>query len=462
MKEEKISIHPFEKLKIENYQSLKQINEHAYVKLSGMIPYEKKEEYIDLGQKRTWVHITAIAENSEYTLFYGIVESMEMQIVNKTCKMELILYSGTLLMDYHEKIRSFQDEKLTYGDLLNICGQGYENVSKIMNAGEDQKIGQFIMQYKETDWAFIKRLASMINTVVIPNCSVKGEKYYFGIPNRHETMEGDHVEYRTQCDIEEYWEKKGRGMDALPADSISYVWESREIYELGDCGRIGGKKLIVWKIETQMRGNILYHTYFMRIKSGLNVPMQYNSTVSGVSLFGRVLGVSKEKVQIQMFEDENKDKSGSRWFPYATVYSSPDGTGWYCMPNVGDRIRLYFPTENEMEAYTASAYHEEGAGLRENPKCKFWRNREGKEIQLSPEKVLLTNNNGTYIELSDAEGVKIVSRGPVALRADGALDICSYDSSIEFNAREKIILKQGDTKINLASDLSLSGAQIKL
>ena len=60
---------------------------------------------------------------------------------------------------------------------------------------------------------------------------------------------------------------------------------------------------------------------------------------------------------------------GARWFPYATVYSSGDGTGWYCMPEIGDKIRLYFPTEKEQDAYVISAYHEGNGGLRKNPQC---------------------------------------------------------------------------------------------
>ena len=74
------------------------------------------------------------------------------------------------------------------------------------------------------------------------------------------------------------------------------------------------------------------------------------------------------------------------------------------MPEIGDKIRLYFPAEQEKQAYAVSAYHEGNASLRTDPACKFWRNKEGKEIQLSPGKILLTNNNGTYIEWSDAEG----------------------------------------------------------
>ena len=33
MREERIVVHPFEQLKIESYQSVEEVNEHAYIKM---------------------------------------------------------------------------------------------------------------------------------------------------------------------------------------------------------------------------------------------------------------------------------------------------------------------------------------------------------------------------------------------------------------------------------------------
>ena len=462
MREERIIIRPFEELQVEHYEGLKQVNEHGYVKVTGTIPFDRKEEYLGLGRQQTWVRITAVLGETHHILFYGILESLKMHVSGQTCTMELVVYSGSLLMDHRERIRSFQASSLTYRDLLDVCGQGYEDTKARMMVGEGKKTGQLIMQYQETDWAFVKRLASMNQTVLMPSCTEPGEKYYFGLPDGLGAGSAAPTEYRTQCDIEEYWQKKGRGMDISPQDTISYIWEDREIYELGGAGIIDGQKMTIWKIETHMRGNELYHTYHMRRKAGLSVPVAYNYKISGVSLLGNVLEIDREKILVELEKDENKKNTGKRWFPYATIYSAKDGSGWYCMPEKGDKIRLYFPTEKEKDSYAASAYHEGDGGLRVNPECKFWRNREGKEIRLSPEKILLTNNDGTYIELSDTEGIKMVSNNEITIWANNGMFIGSANSSIEFSAPKKITLKQGSTEMKLGGDLNLSGAQIKL
>lgn len=47
---------------------------------------------------------------------------------------------------------------------------------------------QFLMQYQETDWNFIKKLTGMKHTVVVAECHTYGEKYYFELPKRNNTV----------------------------------------------------------------------------------------------------------------------------------------------------------------------------------------------------------------------------------------------------------------------------------
>lgn len=462
MREEQIIIRPFEEFKVIDYHGFMQVNEHAQAELKGQIPFENMKEYIQLGKQQTWVQVVTVSQGSEYILFYGILYEMQLEVRNGTCIMSLTLRSGTLLMDYKKKIRSFQSADLSYGELLDTCNKEYEHSARIMTVAKGQTIGQLIVQYQETDWNFIKRLASMNHAVVVADYSTLGEKYFFGLPNKKSTITGSLAEYQTQCDMEEYLLKKNSGLAIYPHDTMSYIWESRDIYKLGDWGDINGRPLYVWKIESAMKGNELYHTYYMKPRAGFQVPITYNDNLIGVSMLGRVTNVREEKVQIELFNDENKEGTGKCWFTYATVYSSPDGTGWYCMPEKGDQVRLYFPSHKDSEAYVSSSYHEEGAVLRTQPECKFWRNKEGKEIRLNPDRILITNNDGTYIELSDDSGVEIVSAGSISIRAKNTLSVTSADSSIELTSPDRIRLKQGETEMDLGGDLRMQSSKILL
>ncbi len=455
-------VRPFEDIMILDYKSIQVVNEHAGAEVRGLIPFERREDYIKVGKRQTWAQVIALSEGDESTLFYGVIEQLQIEINDGICTVDISLCSGTQLMDYEEHIRSFQKENLTYSSLLDTCSQGYEEPAKIMTEGKGGGIPHFIMQYRETDWEFIKRLAAMNHTVIFADCSTRGEKYHFGIPDRKPDSEEAPGEYRVNYDMQEYWYKKSRGLTIHTEDTISHILESREPHKLGERMMVGGRGIYIWKIESRMKGNELYHTCYMKPRPGFRKPPYDNRRLAGISLTGRVTKVKDEKVQIKISCDENRENSGECWFSYSTMYSSPDGTGWYCMPEPGDTVRLHFPTAREEDAYVASACHEAGAGLRTHPERKSWRNKEGKEIQLSPERILLTNNDGTYIELSDDDGIEIVSEGSVTVRAGGTLNISSSGSSIEMSATKKIRLRQGDTEMNLGGNLSMQGARIKL
>jgi hypothetical protein len=200
----------------------------------------------------------------------------------------------------------------------------------------------------------------------------------------------------------------------------------------------------------------------MKTRPGFQVPAYDNPGLAGVSLMGKVIKVKDEEVKIQLCCDENQEGTGARWFSFSSIYSSGDGSGWYCMPEPGDLVRLYFPTAKEEEAYVISSFHEDGAALRTKPAHKFWRNKEGKEIRLSPERILITNNDGTSIELSDEEGIEIISENSVTIRAGNSLSISSSDSSIELDASRRIRMKQGDTEMTLGGDIFMQGGRIRL
>ena len=53
--------------------------------------------------------------------------------------------------------------------------------------------------------------------------------------------------------------------------------------------------------------------------------------------------------------DTGNGGDSNYWFPFSTVASSSDGSGWYCMPEKGESVRVYFPTRNEKEGYVITS-----------------------------------------------------------------------------------------------------------
>ena len=159
-----------------------------------------------------------------------------------------------------------------------------------------------------------------------------------------------------------------------------------------------------------------------------------------------------------------KIKTGERLFEYATIYSSPDGTGWYCMPEVGDNVRIYFPSEKEKEAYAVSSTHIKTSNVEEriNPDYKSIMNKQGKEVLLKPDEIILTNNAGMSVELSDKEGIKIISNKEILIKSEEAIDISSTNSELQIFAPNAIVLNQGSTQMKLSDNLVMKGARVQM
>ena len=163
-------------------------------------------------------------------------------------------------------------------------------------------------------------------------------------------------------------------------------------------------------------------------------------------------------------EDETRGWAGQKWFAYSTIYSSPDGTGWYCMPEKGDSVRLYFPNENEAEAYVNSSVNEQSSNssARSNPDEKSIKNKQGKEVLFKPDRLVFTNNKGMSIEIVDDEGILIESDKSITIKAKENIGIISMEQGVEMSAPEKIAFQQGNTMLELADDINVQGGRVNM
>lgn len=75
--------------------------------------------------------------------------------------------------------------------------------------------------------------------------------------------------------------------------------------------------------------------------------------IIGVALNGKVLEISGTKIKIHL--DIDNGGKDVYWFPFSTLSASPDGSGWYYMPEKGDNVRIYFPSKHTRDVIAVSA-----------------------------------------------------------------------------------------------------------
>ena len=486
MRAERLETSPFEFVQIKKCNIRKEASEHGYAVIQGYISPEREEVYLQTACEQTEVTIRAIGDMGENKQIYcGILEDMRIQHENGLCLMEIRIAPYTYLMDLKPERRSFQNPSMTYQDVLDCIAAQYAGGNILMNVGSGTAIGEPIVQYQETDWEFIKRVASHFHAVVVPSYVTSGAKVYFGLVEWTGAAKITPSSYHIRKQINEYlYKEQNQVQGIMEDDSLVYVVEDQELHEIGEMVELNGRVLYVEKSEGRLDGHQLWNTYYLKSKAGFKVPRQYNEKIIGASLDGVVTDVRADVVRVSLRTDARKETG--KWFSFSTVYSSPDGSGWYCMPEPGDEIRLYFPTEQEKHGYVISAVHlpvkasepaaafskntvnnrtkEKNPGAsRSDPTHKTIVTASNKMVDLSEDGIILDAGNGMYITLDDKNGISIVSPKGVYIQSDSSIDISSLSSKVEITGAESVNIVQKESSIGMTeSSVVYHGANAKV
>ena len=440
----------------------KVVNEHGKAEICGHIDKSLEGKILDLATDNSYVTLEAVDENGESTpIFSGIINNIEIEIYGDLRKLNVELVGSTYLLDLIERNRSFQDETMTYEDVLNCVNSNYQEITNRINQNEKSKIENIIVQYKETDWSFIKRMASRFNTCIIPYYKNLGICYFIGVPVGGRTTTVNTTNYSYKKSLKEYMFKSENNVPSInEGDAIYFIYESREIYDLGDNIILDGKNLYVYQVSSVIKGEELVNKYYLKTKNGFNFPSIKNKKIVGASLEGKVLDIKGDQVKVYIEGVDIKNEvSTAKWFPYSTVYSSDDGTGWYCMPEKNDKIRIYFPSDEESKAYITSSVN---LTVRDNPDNKSIMNKYKKKIEFTPSSLTITNSKGMVIKLDDEEGISIISDKNINFQANEGIYVKSVNDSITQEAEKSILINQGATKLHLEDNVFIEGAQMKI
>lgn len=471
VKVQQIKVSPFSFQTILEAEFKKEVNEHGHAKVTGYIEEEKEQSYLQQSQQEIQVEVLGVDESGgEEILFVGILEAFQIRSENRLKIATIEVVSGTKIMDLVSKKYTFQDKNMTYRELLQGKTSIYPNANFVMTKGEGESLQKLVVQYGETDWVFIKRMASHFKTVVVPESTKQGTYFYFGVPEKSGSSSVEPIAYEVCKGVGNFLYKQENKVDhLLENDEIYYIVEDRENREIGEKISFLGKSLVVYETRAEWINGELKHWHTLKSEAGFQVPLYYNEKLIGVSLDGNIIDVQNDVVKVHAAVDDEQPIDKAKWFDYSTVYSSPDGTGWYAMPEKQDEIRLYFPTEKEQHGYIVSSVHvdEEESAAREyrtNPDDKSIKTKYEKEILLQPDRIIITNNKGLTIWLQDESGIHIQSTENVIVQADKDLSIISQEESIVMRAKESILFEQnGTSSIEfLENSITNTGAQVRV
>lgn len=467
MREFQIKIEPFEFIALRKLEINRQVNEHAKAEITMCIEDNKQDTYMRLLSGETWVKIIGIGEQGNREgverniLFHGIVTDFSFAHSGYETILKIKLSSGTILMDMQSHFRVFQNTASVCAEIHRQITNTYPNGKIICQKGNSDKTEGVLIQYQETDWKFLKRVAGRTGDYLVPDVQNKGVRYTIGLPlgtKREIILDNVNI----KLDMSSYMQKSRNGMTSLQINDIQeLIITDREIYEIGDYISYQGRDYFIHQILTIYERSECNHTYYLKTKEAIKTLPFRHDEVTGCSFDATVVGVEKDKVQIKVAQDEWNALDGKKWFLYSTVYSSADGTGWYCMPEQGDSVRLYVPAKEE-DSFVLSAVHKPTDSSRQNPDFKSFKTKHGKEIRFTPDSILMTNNQGMMIEMDDGKGITISSNKNITIETNDNLTISSTNSSLLLAANDCLQVKQGGTSMTLDENIHFTGGEFRI
>lgn len=453
----KLMVEPFELERILELTMEKKLNEHATLTVRGVLKDGQEDSVIQDVTEETKLKF----KHGDELLFCGPIQNVRVTCENNVYYLEASAVSNSILLDLVPKMRSFQKNGMEFKAIAENVIK--ETGAKMTHETAVKTVETIILQYGETDWQFIRRLASHSNAVLVPVAASEETEFLFGIP------EG--VEYKEKLEAFNYAVSRNLHMyrELSRCDELSFEKEDAVVYtiktddyifDLGDMLTLNDSPLYVYEAELLLKDSVLVCTYLLSSKNALSVPKYYNKHIAGLTLGGTVLKAEGDKVKVHLAIDSDQKEEDAYPFSYATSYTAEDHTGWYVMPEEGDTVQVLFPTEDETKAYSNMALRQKDSDRTTDPLVKYLRTPFGKEIKLDKSEVLITGKDETtFIRINEESGIDIITDKPINVTSG---DVITMTSTNDFNidcgknlnikAGESIHVTCKDNEIHIESD----------
>ena len=339
--------------------------------------------------------------NTAGALFSGYPEKVEIKEERGYRIADIQAVSGTILLDQKKSNRVFQKKVQTYMGIASTVTADTEHSACIL-PGSDMRTGGTLIQYQETDWRFLKRMASQLGLPLVPDTSYYYPRFYLGLPEGEKRELGEII----SCDLcfdGRYYAVSGKCL-VDREDFICYDVVTRTSLSLGDRVTYEGRELLVSRKKTELAGGEVIFTYRLAGNSYTWVPWEDNPDYTGMSFVGSIVGTQGEQVEVAF--DIDKTAAGGNRYGFAPA----TGNLMYCMPQKGTKTSLYIGNGDEAQGIATGCIRTNGSTC------------EGTTIESNGGLVLMAKEG---IRLESMTGIAMQGMSDImALYAEGASSLC--------------------------------------
>lgn len=313
----------------------------------------------------------------EDILFQGLIQSTNIFCENGVYQIILTAAAYDIKLDKAENSCSYQDTSNTYIQIIKNTMKNHQGIVSCETSVV--KTGYPVIQYKETDWQFCRRLASGMGLGIFSNPISPNPHLDLGLVKKTENASFRTDEYKVCVDDTYFY--AGSGKDKR--EFLYYLIEADKNYEIGTGAYCQGQKRYIFEKTAELVNDSLVFRYKLGGKYQFMEAKQYNEKIAGMSLDGYVVKTDKQAVYLHL-DIDGQGVAGQ--FPYPWVPIS--GNIMYCMPQIGAKASLYFPDHDEKNAIAVNSIHinTDSFGF-SNPQNRGLATGHGRQMQLYADQI---------------------------------------------------------------------------
>ena len=469
------------------------INEHQKLEIQLEMDDEQRknlERIIEKEDVGIEIELANVDKDVKRRVFSGIVDYFEiLDYGSYGCRILMRAFSKSVLFDRknEKKYRVFQDRNLMFSDIIDEINKDYADKKLEIKYSDIAKkqIGSLIVQFDETDWEFLVRLASQLKTGMFV---IEQGIILFGIVEMGEIKKENKYfsDYSLVRDYKNLYYKVQSNKVINLGDTVS-ISENAIENEGNDKDSSGNRgNFSVLKTKIFLKDFILKSEFLATDMKSYHIFKKYNEKIKGCRIEANVErvfengGIAKMEVRFaeglkkivqERSNEESNDKAyddyGIKRFPlsYQTFYSQTN-TGFFCTPEVNDTVEVYFPNEDERFAKVSWAINNKGNGrFSDYTKRNFQVNQSDFNFSLnlntfemktaekySVESPNIVENADNFVNKAN-QNMIVASNNYLGIESIGDADF--YGSKINIIGKEKEI-----TMESLSSDVRIKGKKV--
>ncbi|MGM0509119.1 MAG: hypothetical protein ACQERZ_08195 [Fusobacteriota bacterium] len=440
-----LSIENFEFEILEELSIKKELNNHSVVYIKGVIDSDEKGKYEEYLSSE-YPKLNLKCGKGEKNIFKGVIYNQKiLQTDFNECVLEIwgISYSKTLEETFNNRI--YQNKGTMYTDVFEKIKEKNEifDIQFSNSELESTKLvsGDYplVLQYKESEWDFIKRISSYLNQPIVVD-DTKDDTEIINIKVGIHELEAKSLNNNSGSMQRKIGRNYIHNYYTVKKHKHS---RSKDIYEVGypvkyisDQMTDTEEEVIVFKNEIYLEDNILMSDFTLVKKEEIEIKkIKRQKSIKGRSFRGEVKKLKADHTaQVEFLDLENEyKKSKSFWFPIDKPY-----TGAYFSPEEGDVVDIYIKGDNEKYSTLKSSSTDNDTKDDNNPK----------------EKRIISNTKQEIVLNDEEESIKIISLTDASQMEmnEDLIEIMNAGTNLKLTKEGEVTLASEDRKINITDD----------